>query len=388
MRQFNTYKSTMKYLTDENLSLNAKGFLIIVLFNDEIIGLDIQKYCTDNKETIKDALLELRINKYIKYDSESKKLIAAPMPYTEWERLKDDIKSKKINTMIALKQDRITRSIYDWENILSFLEKNEAYLDFVYDDINTTTSNGRMISRIMMSVSQNEIEITSERTKVGLAGAIKRRHIPHQAPLGYKHVDKMLVPDESTKDIVIRIFDLYHNGLSYQKSLNKAKQQSDLLDNDTKEAKDIVNNLKLAFGRKDKYVITQEYKDKINSFISQVENTNKEYKNIQKLSTTLTNVDYNIKENNKKIKILTENNKAFELRVKSLTEKNKFIRLIKFIKNRLFNRKDRDKYREFSRDLYEHGVIENDTIKELNETYKFSKEHNSVKEKDDYDIEI
>ena len=312
--------------------------------------------------------------------------------------------------MIALKQDRITRSIYDWENILSFLEKNEAYLDFVYDDINTTTSNGRMISRIMMSVSQNEIERTSERTKVGLAGAIKRRHIPHQAPLGYKHVDKMLVPDESTKDIVIRIFDLYHNGLSYQKSLNKAKQQSDLLDNDTKEAKDIVNNLKLAF----KYVITQEYKDKINSFISQVENTNKEYKNIQKLSTTLTNVDYNIKENNKKIKILTENNKAFELRVKSLTEKNKlknneideikeennslfaelnyfknkFIRLIKFIKNRLFNRKDRDKYREFSRDLYEHGVIENDTIKELNETYKFSKEHNSVKEKDDYDIEI
>ena len=44
-----------------------------------------QKYCTDNKETIKDALLELRINKYIKYDSETKKLIAAPIPYTEWD---------------------------------------------------------------------------------------------------------------------------------------------------------------------------------------------------------------------------------------------------------------------------------------------------------------
>lgn len=85
MKQFNIYKSTMKYLTDKNLSLNAKGFLTIVLFNDEIIGLDIQKYCTDNKETIKDALLELRINKYIKYDAESKRLIAAPVPYTEWD---------------------------------------------------------------------------------------------------------------------------------------------------------------------------------------------------------------------------------------------------------------------------------------------------------------
>lgn len=143
----------------------------------------------------------------------------------EWERLKEDIVNKKINTMIALKQDRIKRSIYDWENILSFLEENEAYLDFVYDDINTTTSNGRMISRIMMSVSQNEIERTSERTKVGLAGAIKQGHIPHQAPLGYKHVDKSLIPDESTKDIVIRIFDLYHNGLSYQKIANLFKEE-------------------------------------------------------------------------------------------------------------------------------------------------------------------
>ena len=85
MKQFNIYKSTMKYITDKTLSLNAKGFLTIILFNDGIIGLDIQKYCTDNKETIKDALLELRINKYIKYDSESKKLIAAHVPYTEWD---------------------------------------------------------------------------------------------------------------------------------------------------------------------------------------------------------------------------------------------------------------------------------------------------------------
>ena len=30
-----------------------------------------------------------------------------------------------------------------------------------------------MVSRILTSVSQNEIERTSERTKIGLAGAIK-----------------------------------------------------------------------------------------------------------------------------------------------------------------------------------------------------------------------
>ena len=56
--------------------------------------------------------------------------------------------------------------------------------------INTTNANGKMISRLLMSVSQNEIERTSERTKIGLAGAIKQGHIPSQAPLGYKHEDK------------------------------------------------------------------------------------------------------------------------------------------------------------------------------------------------------
>ena len=138
----------------------------------------------------------------------------------EFERLKDDIKAKKINTIVALKLDRITRSIYDWENLMTFLDENDAYLDCVNDEINTTSANGKMISRLLMSVSQNEIERTSERTKVGLAGAIKCGHIPHIAPLGYKHEDKRLVIDYSTKDVVVRIFDLYYNGYSYQKISN------------------------------------------------------------------------------------------------------------------------------------------------------------------------
>ena len=135
----------------------------------------------------------------------------------EFIRLMEDIKSSKINTIVALKLDRISRSIFDWENIMKTLEKYNADIVCVNDDINTTSANGKMISRIMMSVSQNEIERTSERTKVGLAGAIKQGHIPHQAPLGYKHENKKLVIDHTTKDIVIRIFNLCHSGTSYQK---------------------------------------------------------------------------------------------------------------------------------------------------------------------------
>ena len=103
---------------------------------------------------------------------------------------------------------------------MTFLDENDAYLDCVNDEINTTSANGKMISRLLMSVSQNEIERTSERTKVGLAGAIKQGHIPHVAPLGYKHENKTLVIDYSTKDVVVRIFELYYEGYSYQKISN------------------------------------------------------------------------------------------------------------------------------------------------------------------------
>ncbi len=138
----------------------------------------------------------------------------------KFEELLQDIRDKKVNTIVVLKLDRLTRSVADWEKILTFLEENDAYLDCTNDDINTTNANGKMISRILTSVSQQEIERTSERTKIGLAGAIKVGHIPHQAPLGYKHEDKKLVIDYATKDVVIRIFNMYHDGLSYKKISN------------------------------------------------------------------------------------------------------------------------------------------------------------------------
>ena len=144
----------------------------------------------------------------------------------EYDRMLEDGKQGKINMIIALKLDRITRSTRDWETLMDYLEKYNINIAFVNDDINTTTANGKMVSRIMMSVSQNEIERTSERTIIGLEGAIKQGHIPARAPLGYKHIDKRLVPDPLTKDIVIRIYNLYFEGLTYNtiaKLFNKEK---------------------------------------------------------------------------------------------------------------------------------------------------------------------
>ena len=95
-----------------------------------------------------------------------------------FEELLQDIRDKKCNTIVVLKLDRLTRSVFDWEKIIRFLEENDAYLDCANEEINTTNSSGKMVARLLTTVSQNEIERTSERTKIGLAGAIKEGHVP------------------------------------------------------------------------------------------------------------------------------------------------------------------------------------------------------------------
>ena len=137
-----------------------------------------------------------------------------------YQEMIQDIKDKKINVIVAFKLDRLTRSAYDIEKLMKFVNDNDCDIDCMSDESNTTTSNGRMVIRIMTSVSQNEIEKCSERTKFGMVGAIKSGNIPNRSPLGFTRDNKKLVPDPLTKDIIVRVFDLYLEGKSHQTIAN------------------------------------------------------------------------------------------------------------------------------------------------------------------------
>lgn len=199
-----------------------------------------------------------------------------------------------------------------------------------------------------------------------------------------------------------------------QERLEIANKKSLELDNHTKEVKEIITDLKSTMLKKEKYVLKQQDKEKLVSYIDSVSKTNDEYKKIQTLSVTLNNVDTEIKENHDKIQTLNENNKALTLRVETLTQniknkdkeieelkeenhslkntlefwKDKFKSIIRFIKNKMLSKKDRDKYLDLSIDFYEHGIIEEDTLKDLKENYKHSKNHDYNKDKDDFDLEF
>ena len=142
-----------------------------------------------------------------------------------YQSMMNDVKNGAINVIVAFKMDRLTRSVYDVEKLMKIVKEAGCDIDCLADESNTTTSNGRMIMRIMTSVSQNEIEKCSERTKLGMVGAIKAGHIPNRTPLGFKRDNKKLVIDPLNKDIVERVFDLYLEGKSHQTIANIYNQE-------------------------------------------------------------------------------------------------------------------------------------------------------------------
>lgn len=138
-----------------------------------------------------------------------------------FQQMLEDMRAEKINYIVAYKLDRVTRSVRDLEVLISELEEHHCYLVCDRDDVNTSSANGRFFVRMLTVLSQLEIEIVSERTKFGLTGAIKSGHIPGTCALGYKRdTSKKMVIDETTKDVVIRIFNLYLQGKSYQTIAN------------------------------------------------------------------------------------------------------------------------------------------------------------------------
>ena len=160
----------------------------------------------------------------------------------------------------------------------------------------------------------------------------------------------------------------------------------------------------------------------INGSIRKIDNTNLSYiephrviiNNITFLAFNYSN-DIYIKNLSNKIKTLTESNDALSLRVSSLEKKinskdaeiedlreenkslkyslnqlkNKFTKLIKLIKDKIFSKKDTiDKYMNFSRDLYTHGIIDDKEMFSIKDDYDYSKENDRDIEKDDFDISI
>ena len=78
------------------------------------------------------------------------------------------------DVVIVTKYDRLARSLKDLLEIVETIRERGAGFRSLAEDIDTTTSTGRLVFHVFASIAQFERERISERTREGLALARKR----------------------------------------------------------------------------------------------------------------------------------------------------------------------------------------------------------------------
>ena len=233
------------------------------------------------------------------------------------------------------------------------------------------------------------------------------------------------------QDINVRDMDNYAEAKAVldleSDKLDKINEDSFHLDDLSKNIKkdlDGFNYNKLLRG----YVISKDDKDKIDKYIEEVNKQNEKYKDINNLKNIL-DIGY---DSMKRLETVEEDNKALNIKVKALEKQNKdqkkkiieldklsehfkesadkfmglyynlkdkFDKFIRFLAERLLNPKTKEKYKEFTGDLFGHGVLtyndsnelekaKEDIIKEREEktNQKPKKLKRKENEKDDYEL--
>lgn len=130
------------------------------------------------------------------------------------QRLLADVKSQKLDIILITKLDRWGRGVSNYYKVNDFLEKHKVHWKTVFEDYDTSTSNGKLLVNIMVSIAENESRTIGDRVKVVIKNKIHNKEWPNQAPFGYKLVNKKLVIDEEDSQIIKYAFDSIIKGKS------------------------------------------------------------------------------------------------------------------------------------------------------------------------------
>ena len=134
----------------------------------------------------------------------------------EMQRLLKDIKSKKIDKLVAIKVDRLTRNNYDGFWLLNYCEEHDVKIELILEPYDVSTANGEMIFGMNLVFGQRERKEIGARTKRAMEEMALEHIHPSKAPYGYirnKETGHLEVePIEA--EVVKEIFELCKQGNS------------------------------------------------------------------------------------------------------------------------------------------------------------------------------
>ena len=144
------------------------------------------------------------------------------------QKLLADIKLKKIDKLIAIKVDRLTRNNYDGFWLLNYCEEHDVKIELILEPYDVSTANGEMIFGMNLVFGQRERKEIGARTKRGLEEMAREKIHPSKAPYGYirnpetGHLE--IEPIEA--EVVKEIFSLCKQGNSTRNIASIMKEEN------------------------------------------------------------------------------------------------------------------------------------------------------------------
>src|SRR3989339_1900062 len=137
-----------------------------------------------------------------------------------------DLKKEKIDIVLAYKLDRLTRSPKDFYQLIEFFEQSKIDFISITERFDTSTPAGRLLRNIMLTFSQFERELTSERTKDKMLERAKKGLANGGlTPYGYIRQDKKLIPHLKEGEEIKSIFETYVESSSTAKTYQMLKDK-------------------------------------------------------------------------------------------------------------------------------------------------------------------
>lgn len=126
------------------------------------------------------------------------------------QKLLAEIRAGRIDQVVVLKIDRLSRSIADFARIMELFDTHGASFTSVTQNFSTGTAMGKLTLHILMSFAEFERELTGERIREKIAASKARGlWMGGVVPLGYDVDSRTLVVNAAEADTVREIFARY-----------------------------------------------------------------------------------------------------------------------------------------------------------------------------------
>lgn len=139
--------------------------------------------------------------------------------------LMHDIEAGEIDTVVVYKIDRLTRSLLDFVRLIEIFDRRTIGLVSVSQAFDTADSMGRMILNVLLTFSQFERELISERVRDSIRTRKRHGRIHGGlAPFGYDYRDGELEVVEAEAEIVRFIYAAFRQYGTYTAAMTAVRE--------------------------------------------------------------------------------------------------------------------------------------------------------------------